>query len=357
MSHLKSTFLEADSSLIERNLRFVRDEAEEEFNTIFGPIVEKAQDISSGRSKVVKPLPGFCLKAFRKDTRDKFFINVCQTDGIPAPEDITEDQLMAILNDGTPSSFKIPMSITQPRSVQDKSAKQCQVCDIAVNSNFFNKIESGGLMRDFLITIILEGIDSKYNIVLDETDWRVLKNKKFVDKLTAHNIQNRDVQKVLESYQNPIIPDRSNLPELETPSQLVKNTGKQGKRLIEEIDPVTIKTMKDVRNQMSGKDDYVPDPTKLAISQAGTRKPDCRLLRVPADGRAKLLIGEFYLPECTSANEITLDIGEDRILLEARKKRYMLDSFVDYQLDSNQVNAQFNTVTKMLNVIMPIISY
>lgn len=225
---------------------------------------------------------------------------MCQTDGIPAPEDITEDQLMAILNDGTPSSFKIPMSITQPRFMKDNSDKQCQVCDIAVNSTFFKKIESGGLMRDFLITIILEGIDSKYNITLEETDWRVLKNKKCVDKLTAHNIQNRDVKTVLESYTNPTTTDKSKIQELETPSRLVDNATRPKKKLIEEIDPVTIKTMKDVRNKMSGKDEYVPDPTKLAISQAASRKPDCRLFREPAAGRAKMLIGEFYLPECVS---------------------------------------------------------
>lgn len=348
MSRSSSTFLEADSSQMERNLRFVRDEAEEEFNTMFGPIVQQAQDISCGRSKVVKPLPGFCLKAFRKDTREKFFINMCHTDGIPPPEDITEDQLMVILNDGTPSSFKIPMSITQPRFMKDRSEKQCQVCDIAVNSTFFKKIESGGLMRDFLITIVLEGIDSKYKIALDESDWRLLKNKKFVDKLTAHNIQNRDVKTVLESYKNPTDSDRNKIKELET-------TSRPKKKLIEEIDPGTIKTMKDVRNKITGKDEYAPDPTKLAISQAATRKPDCRLFRQPANGKAKMLVAEFYLPECTSAKEITLDVGEDRILLEARKKGYLFDGFVDYQLDSNQVNAQFNTDTKMLNVIMPVI--
>nr|XP_019528334.2 PIH1 domain-containing protein 1 [Aedes albopictus] len=354
MSRSRSTFLEADSSLIDRNLRFVRDETEEQFNSMFGPIVEQAQDISSGRSKVVKPLPGFCIKAFRKDTREKFFINVCQTDGIPAPEDITEDQLMAILNDGSPSSFKIPMSITQPRFMKDHVDKQCQVCDIAVNSKFFKKIESGGLMRDFLITIVLEGIDSKYNITLDETDWRLLKNKKFVDKLTAHNIQNRDVKTVLESYKHPTESDLHKIKEPETPSLL--GSEKPKKKLIEEIDPVTIKTMKDVRNKLSGKDEYVPDPTKVAISQAASKKPDCRLFRQPASGRVKTLIGEFYLPECTSVKEITLDIGEDRILLEARKKGYLLDAFVDYQIDGGRVSAQFNTETKMLNVIMPVVN-
>ncbi|XP_062546125.1 PIH1 domain-containing protein 1 [Armigeres subalbatus] len=352
MSRSRSTFLDADSSLIERNLRFVRDESEEQFNNMFGPIVEQAQDISSGRSRVVKPLPGFCIKAFRKDTRGKFFINVCHTDGIPAPEDITEDKLMDILNDGTPSSFKIPMSITQPRFTKDQSDKQCQVCDIAVNSTFFQKIKSGGLFRDFLITIVLEGIDSKYNIALDESDWRLLKNKSCVDKLIAHNIQNRDVKTVLESYKQPTDKDLKKLKELETPSLLSDNIPKR--KLIEEIDPGTIKTMKDVRNKLSGKDEYVPDPTKLAISQAGFKKPDCRLFREPASGKVKKLIGEFYLPECTSAKEITLDVGEDRILLEARKKGYLLDAFVDYQLDRTQVNAQFNIHTKMLNVIMPV---
>lgn len=59
----------------------------------------------------------------------------------------------------------------------------------------------------------------------------------------------------------------------------------------------------------------------------------------------------------TSAKEITLDVGEDRILLEARKKGYLLDAFVDYQLDSNRVNAKFNTDTKVstaTNLDLPI---
>ncbi|XP_058815261.1 PIH1 domain-containing protein 1 [Topomyia yanbarensis] len=350
MSRSKATYLDADSSLMEKNLRFIKDEAEEEFNNMFGPIMEQAEDISSGRSKIVKPLPGFCIKTFIKDTREKFFINVCHTNGIPAPEDITDDQLLALLNDGTPGSFKIPMSIAVPRLIKDSSAKQCQVCDIAVNSTFFKKIESGCLMRDFLITIVFEGLSSKYNITLDEMDFRVLKNKKFVDKLIAHNIQNRDVKAVYESYQNPPAPD------LRSFEESLGHTKKPTKKLIEEIDPSTIKNIKDEKNKKSGKDEYVPDPTKVAISQAASKKPDCRLFKEPAVGKPRVLIGEFYLPECTSSKEITLDIGEDRILLEARKKGYLLDVFVDYSIDESRTKASFNTETKMLNVIMPVLA-
>lgn len=357
MAKPRTTFLEADSALMERNLRFVRDDAQEEFNNMFGPIVEQAQDISAGRSKIVKPLPGFCLKAFKKESKEKFFINLCQTDGIPAPEDITDDQLVAILNDGTPSQFKIPMSISQPRPMKDNSNSECQVCDIAVNCNFFKKVESGGLMRDFLITIVFEGIDSKYGIRLDELNWRVLKNKKFVDKLIAHSVQNRDVKAVYESYKNPTPEDMQKMRELDGLSTGFGDA-KPKKPLIEEIGPVAIKALKNDKNKTSGKDAaaYVPDPTKVAISQASCKKPDCRLFREPATGRAKMLIGEFYLPECTSVNEITLDVGEDRILLEARKKGYLLDAFVDYTIDSSKVQAKFNTESKMLNVIMPILA-
>lgn len=357
MSRSKSTFLDADSSIMEKNLRFIRDEAEEEFNNMFQPIVEQAESISSGKSKVVKPLPGFCLKAFRKDSQEKFFINICQTDGIPAPEDITEEELLNILNDGTPSSFRIPMSITQPRQITDSSGKQCQVCDIAVNCKFFQRIDKAGLMRDFMITIVFEGLSSKYNVTLDDTNFRVLKNKQFIDKLIPHNIQNRDVKTVYESYRNPTEADLRKIEELSNP-HLPQSIGSQSstKRLIEEIDPGTMKTMKDEKNKMSGKDEYIPDPTKMAISQASCKRPDCRLFKEPAVGRARVLMGEFYLPECTSIKEITLDIGEDRILLEARKKGYLLDAFVDYPIDSNKVTANFNSESRMLNVVMPILA-
>ncbi|XP_055548715.1 PIH1 domain-containing protein 1 [Wyeomyia smithii] len=357
MSRSKSIFLDADSSIMENNLRFIRDEAEEEFNSMFKPIVEQAESISSGKSKIIKPTPGFCLKAFRKDSQEKFFINICQTDGIPAPEDITEEQLLNILNDGAPSTFRIPMSITQPRFISDRSGNQCQVCDIAVNCKFFKRIETAGLMRDFMITIVFEGLSSKYNTTLDDTNFRVLKNIQCIDKLIPHNIQNRDVKSVYESYQNPTEDDLRKIEELSNP-QPSRSIDSQTttKRLIEEIDPGTMKTIKDERNKMSGKDEYTPDPTKVAISQASCKRPDCRMFKEPAIGKARVLMGEFYLPECTSSNEITLDIGEDRILLEARKRGYLLDAFVDYSIDSNKVKANFNTETRMLNMVMPIMA-
>ncbi|XP_041776347.1 PIH1 domain-containing protein 1-like [Anopheles merus] len=364
-----------DGSGLETSFKIVKNEAEEQLENFLAPVAELADDISSGRSKIVKPAPGFCVKAFKKGTEEKFFINLCQTDGIPPPRDITEDELIRILNDGEPNAFRIPMSITQPRPALDKSNQGCQVCDIAINTKFYAKIESGGLLREFLISVLFDGVENKYNVALDERNFRILKNKKFIDKLIPHNIQNRDVRQVIESYPHQSDADRALLTELDNPRPLM--AGAQPKKpLIEEIgaDAGTVKTVKNetnssrsvapvsVVNAKQQQSDsttpapYVPDPTKVAISQAATKKPESKLFREPPAGRAKRLIGEFHLPECVSSNEITLDVGEDRILLEARKKGYLLDVFVDYRIDESKVEAHFDTTTKILQVSMPVLA-
>uniref|UniRef100_A0A182UEA4 PIH1 domain-containing protein n=1 Tax=Anopheles melas TaxID=34690 RepID=A0A182UEA4_9DIPT len=239
---------------------------------------------------------GFCVKAFKKGTEEKFFINLCQTDGIPPPRDITEDELIRILNDGEPNAFRIPMSITQPRPALDKSNQGCQVCDIAINTKFYAKIESGGLLREFLISVLFDGVENKYNVALDESNFRILKNKKFIDKLIPHNIQNRDVRQVIESYPHQSDADRALLTELDNPRPLMAGAQPK-KRLIEEIgaDAGTVKTVKNetnssrtvaptsVGNAKQQQSDsttpapYVPDPTKVAISQAATKKPEIQL--------------------------------------------------------------------------------
>ncbi|XP_058124358.1 PIH1 domain-containing protein 1 [Anopheles ziemanni] len=346
-----------DGSELERSLRIVQNDEEEQLENFFAPVAELADDISSGRSKIVKPLPGFCIKAFKQGTEEKFFINVCHTDGIPPPRDITEDELIRILNDGEMSNFRVPLSITHPRETLDKSSQGCQVCDIAINSKFFREIEAGGLKYEFLVTVIFDGIEHKYGVTLDERNFRKLKNKKFIDKLIPHNIQNRDVKQVIESYHRLDHPE----PPLSRSAKPVK------KPLIEEIDAGTMKSAKNETNStrssvVSGAPPssvaevpYVPDPTKVAISQATSRKPESKLFREPPAGKAQRLIGEFHLPECNSSSEITLDVGEDRIFLEARKKGYLLDVFVDYRIDDAQVEAHFDTTTKILQVTMPLV--
>lgn len=117
------------------------------------------------------------------------------------PEDISVHQLTAILQSTTPSTYKVPMSITELRVTKDKKNTDVTVCDVAINPAFFRKVELSTQFRDFLMTIVIEALDAKYNIKLDP-DWVILKNRKCLGNLVSHRIQNRDVRQVIDSYQN-----------------------------------------------------------------------------------------------------------------------------------------------------------
>lgn len=56
----------------------------------------------------------------RDEKNNKVFINICTSDGIPSPEDISNQELLDILQSDEPSDFRVPMSIGQPHVEDDK---------------------------------------------------------------------------------------------------------------------------------------------------------------------------------------------------------------------------------------------
>ncbi|XP_055712075.1 PIH1 domain-containing protein 1 isoform X3 [Phlebotomus papatasi] len=339
MSNKKSIFLESDSSILEDNLRFVQNDFEEEINTVFSQAGANLPPLSTQQFKIVKPQPGFCIKAHRTENGGKLFVNICQTEDIPAPKDITEEELMKILNSDAPNSYKIPMSIGEPRMTKDKAGNDARVCDIAINSGFFVKVESVRLFRDFLIALVFEAVDVKYGMPCEDNSWVILKNRKSVGTLTTHRIENRDAKLVKDYYEG--------------------DQNRESKSLIQEIDAPLVtkgKEAKQISNKKQQEAQYKPNPTKLAVSQANTKKPNYRITLEPREGEVKQLVAEFHMPECVSAKEITLDIGEDRILIEARKRGYLIEGFLDYPLNQDISSAVFDTgrgVSGFLNKLRP----
>lgn len=245
---------------------------------------------------------GFCIKTFKLVDDEKLFINICQSDGIPPPENITTDQLTTILNADN-STYKVPMSITEIRQAKDKSNKLARVCDIAINPRFYEKIERIELFREFFYTIIVEAMETKYNIKVDQSKWIVLNNRKVFGSLITHRVQNRDVRKVLESYQNPSDEDKKLIREL---------AGVKKNNLIVELgSPNTLSTKK---------------------------IPQHRLALLPTN----TLIAEFLLTGIASDKDITLDIGEDCIILLCPKRGYSFNEYFDYKIDQSKSFADFN---------------
>ncbi|XP_011210651.2 PIH1 domain-containing protein 1 [Bactrocera dorsalis] len=347
MSHPKN-FLDADESLLEKNLKFVKNEVEEELNQYFSGTQDSDglnESLAPPREyKVVQPKPGICIKSFKTNTNDKFFINVCQTEEIPPPEDITEEQLADILQSEVPSSFRIPMSISDPRVTKDKSNNSVDVCDIAINPNFFVKIQKSLLFKDFFLALIAEALNDKYNVQIKVEKSIILQNRKFIGTLVRHRVRNKDVKTVLNSYKQPNEEDKKKLVELE------KSSGGKNVPLVQEIDTNELNVLKQKSEQLKQNSYKI----KEAISLAGSTVPEFKLRAKLSKEEVEEIQAEFYLPKCLSSNEITLDIGEDRILLESMKHGYMFDKFVNYRLNQERARAIFDKTNKMLQVRIPV---
>ncbi|XP_075224817.1 PIH1 domain-containing protein 1-like isoform X4 [Lycorma delicatula] len=130
----------------EFSLRFKDDSISEDgIQTLLNTVNWDGNQSSDPRNlhggKLIQPEPGFCIKCW-KDSGEKLFINICHTEFIPRPEDITDSEihkLMANCYEGNiddnsteleNSKFFIPMSIGKLHTESDKDPiilKHCKV--------------------------------------------------------------------------------------------------------------------------------------------------------------------------------------------------------------------------------------
>ncbi|XP_064628386.1 PIH1 domain-containing protein 1-like [Lineus longissimus] len=266
----------------------------------------------------VTPKPGFCLKT-KNEKGEKVFINVCVEESLPIPKDITDTELVKILDSPDPSSYRVPMSLGEPHAEVDKSGAGCAVYDIVVHPSFLGKVKASELFMGFFLTVVLEGLEYKYEMQLDR-NWVILKNRRFMG-----NIQ----QQMVRSEAKPWIMD------MDDPGSApgMNKPGGQGNPLISEV--------------TSCKEDM--KPTSAA-------QPKYTIVQEPTEGHPEFLVAEFQLQKVKTAASMSLDIGEDRILLKTRSNAYYLDIYLPYDLVQEECGAQFNQNTKVLTVTMPVVS-
>lgn len=68
---------------------------------------------------------------------------------------------------------------------------------MVINPGFYNKTQKNELFNSFFLTIVLEGLESKYDIEL-ERKWTVLKNKKCMGVLHPHCIRSKSKPVIME---------------------------------------------------------------------------------------------------------------------------------------------------------------
>uniref|UniRef100_A0A3P8WD97 PIH1 domain-containing protein 1 n=1 Tax=Cynoglossus semilaevis TaxID=244447 RepID=A0A3P8WD97_CYNSE len=269
-----------DSSLLNSELEL--QQQEELYQQLLLQSVGKLQS-ESPSSKVIRPKPGICVKTVLEGNKEKVFVNICQSNSVPPPPDLSREELVELLQSEDPSGYRVPMSLGEPHSEVDNNSQCCSAYDVVINQEFFQSCQNDPLFQQFVILVSFEGLENKYNLELSR-DWKVLKNRKFLGSISEQNIRTKS---------KPVIQ------ELLCPQS---NTG------------------------------WTPEFT---------------LLVEPPDGDPEYLIAEIRLPGVPSSGSLLLDLGEDRLVLTARPSLFHLDIFHPLQVDQENSVAQFNKSTEL----------
>ncbi|KAK8748974.1 hypothetical protein OTU49_015621, partial [Cherax quadricarinatus] len=311
MEKKSAVFLEIDEDII-RNKLFLEGSAPQELDTLF------PKPSSYERATTIKPKHGCCVKTHDNEKK-KVFINICTSDAISAPEDITDDELIAILESEAASDFRVPMSIGEPHNEKAKSGEECVAYDVIINPQFFLKMSDNPLFQNFFIIVTLEGLEEKYSVKLDKNGWTVLKNKKYHGSMREQTV--RTTIPLVQELSGARHWKPEDLPCSSSNISLVANS--TSKPLITELSTKTIASNHEKADK--------PTPTFL-------------MRKIPGKNGGENLIAEVNLPSMVTGKTVSVDIGEDRLVVESPKN--FLDVFLPFSLDNDNAKAYFITSTR-----------
>ncbi|KAK1138529.1 PIH1 domain-containing protein 1 [Acipenser oxyrinchus oxyrinchus] len=148
-----------DQSLLSAECEEGIDEEENLYQQLLLQAAQEMQSQVTPNSKPIKPEPGFCVKT-KTSGGGKVFVNICQSSQIPPP-DISEAELVELLQSEDPSGFRVPMSLGEPHAEIDNSSNGCTAYDVVINPECFNKAKGSELVLEFLICVA-RGLENKY---------------------------------------------------------------------------------------------------------------------------------------------------------------------------------------------------
>ncbi|CAO2632812.1 PIH1 domain-containing protein 1 [Lemmus lemmus] len=233
---------------------------------------------------------GFCIKT--NSSEGKVFINICHSPSIPPPVDVTEDELLQMLEEDQ-AGFRIPMSLGEPHAELDAKGQGCTAYDVAVNSNFYLRMQNSDFLRELVVTIAREGLEDKYGLQLNP-EWRMLKYRPFLGSISQQNIR---------SQQRPRIQELGTL---------------EGLPLFP----------------------YSPERPHLNL---WLEAPD-------------LLLAEVDLPKLDRAQGLTLEIGESHLVMGGSQQLYRLNASIPLRVNPEASRAAFHHRRKQLMVFLPLLS-
>lgn len=65
--------------------------------------------------------PGMCVKTLSEPGKQKIFVNICQSNSVPLPPELSREELVELLQSEDPSGYRVPMSLGEPHTEIDNS--------------------------------------------------------------------------------------------------------------------------------------------------------------------------------------------------------------------------------------------
>ncbi|KAL7305391.1 hypothetical protein TKK_0002134 [Trichogramma kaykai] len=305
--------LEMDEDAISNKLQFLKDESQETSIPWLNPSTIPNQT----PRKRVDPFPGACIKCFSTEG-EKLFINVCHSKEIAAPDDISDEQFSQMIT-GDENPFVIPMAIGFEKKSKDKDEVERKTFDILLNTQYFQKCMTKKPFWYFTISAIIESINDKYKMNIDNSKYVVLKNKKVMGSLDTFVIEDRKPKK-------PVIK-----------KPLIQEVHHQ------QIKPAVKEKIDSTLNQdfnLSENDNY----------KKNLKSQNYVILKASDQ---KYLNGYFYLP-LSNLNDILIDVGENRIIVENQKFELLIDSYLPCSIDNFKVTANYDNKLQILHLLLPL---
>eukprot|EP00833_Pecoramyces_ruminatium_P009923 jgi/Orpsp1_1/1183955/evm.model.c7180000087376.1 len=251
----------------------------------------------------IEPEPGFVIKTHNKKTVEgfteglKIFINICHNGKVPPPPIATDEEIRKAIEAEDNTKYKVPLSLSTPRTDLDKSGKTCVVFDACINTNAIIKATKDYDYKLFLIELAIEWVEEKYKLELSREF--SLPKMRAKGKLVKHYIRR---------------PDRPSISEI---------------------------------------DSALPEPSKNKTKKT-LPKPEYEIRKEPKGENATHIIIDIKLPDIENMKETYVDIEKDKVIFKTKDK-YALELKLPILIDTEEGTAEFNRETRILTVKLTIL--
>ncbi|VDM32760.1 unnamed protein product [Hydatigera taeniaeformis] len=247
------------------------------------------QDTNQSERFDIVPDPGLCVKL--KCESGELGAHVYGK--VPIPEEITEESLITMLESKDAPPYRVPLSIGDAHCELDNAGKPCSAYDVVIHPKFLEKVKSSQVFMGFLVTAVIESLESKFQLSL-------CRGKRSDPPIKLYRLGCVKEQEMYGDATKTVYPN-------------------------------TPLTGSEMREPMK------PQPTV----------PDVKMFGVPNMDNPEFIVAEFQLPKLLNSRGIKLDIGANVLVLRTRSHTYEMAAELNYTVDQVGARAEFNLNRKV----------